>query len=147
MACLSVTMASKHAARAAHRAKPLAGRPEALKLPGLLRALLDEPGRAGIDRVANMSKTQLAATLGLGRDSLYKVKRAASEKTQTRVREMLEVIVRVVPWAGGQPQAMAWYRAQPIAAFGDRTAEALVKEGKAAVVRDYLDFLSQGNFA
>ena len=58
-----------------------------------------------------------------------------------------EVIVRVVPWAGGQPQAMAWYRAQPIAAFGDRTAEALVKEGKAAVVRDYLDFLSQGNFA
>ena len=150
MACLSVTMASKHAARAAHRAKPFAGRPEALKLPGLLRALLDEPGRAGIDRVANalgMSKTQLAATLGLGRDSLYKVKRAASEKTQTRVREMLEVIVRVVPWAGGQPQAMAWYRAQPIAAFGDRTAEALVKEGKAAVVRDYLDFLSQGNFA
>src|SRR5437879_11456011 len=97
MACLSVTMASKHAARAAHRAKPLAGRPEALKLPGLLRALLDEPGRAGIDRVANalgMSKTQLAATLGLGRDSLYKVKRAASEKTQTRVREMLEEIGR-----------------------------------------------------
>src|SRR5207302_11431495 len=40
--------------------EPLAGRPEALKLPGLLRALLDEPGRAGIDRVANalgMSKS------------------------------------------------------------------------------------------
>src|SRR5438874_4120475 len=91
--------------------------------------------------------TLFRSTLGLGRDSLYKAKRAASEKTQTRVREMLEVIVRVVPWAGGQPQAMAWYRAQPIAAFGDRTAEALVKEGKAAVVRDYLDFLSQGNFA
>ena len=143
-------MASKHAARAVHRTKPAAGRPEALKLPGLLRSLLDDPGRAGIDRVANafgMSKTQLATTLGLGRDSLYKAKRAASEKTQTRVREMLEVIVRVVPWAGGQPQAMAWYRAQPIAAFGDRTAEALVKEGKAAVVREYLDFLAQGNFA
>ena len=42
---------------------------------------------------------------------------------------------------------MAWYCAQPIAAFGDRTAEALVKEGKAAVVREYLDFLAQGNFA
>ena len=143
-------MTLKHAARALHRTKPAPGRPEALKLPELLRSLLDEPGRAGIDRVANafgMSKTQLATTLGLGRDSLYKAKRAASEKTQTRVREMLEVIVRVVPWAGGEPQAMAWYRAQPIAAFGDRTAEALVKEGKAAVVRDYLDFLSQGNFA
>src|SRR5438874_3849933 len=61
--------------------------------------------------------TLFRSTLGLGRDSLYKAKRAASEKTQTRVREMLEVIVRVVPWAGGQPQAMAWYRAQPIAAL------------------------------
>ena len=42
---------------------------------------------------------------------------------------------------------MAWYRAQPIAAFGDRTAESLVKEGKAAAVRDYLDYMAQGNFA
>lgn len=94
-----------------------------------------------------MSKTQLAATLGLSRDSLYKVKRAEAEKTQTRVREMLEVIVRVAPWAGGQQQAMAWYRAQAIPALGDRTAEALVKQGKASVVRDYLDFVAQGNFA
>ena len=68
-------------------------------------------------------------------------------EAETRVREMLEVIVRVMPWAGGQQQAMAWYRAQPVAAWGDRTAESLVKEGKAAVVRDYLDFMAQGNFA
>lgn len=94
-----------------------------------------------------MSKTQLALTLGLNRDAVYKAKRAESEKTQMRVREMLEIIVRVLPWAGGQQQAMAWYRAQPVAAWGDRTAEALVKEGKATVVRDYLDFLAQGNFA
>jgi uncharacterized protein (DUF2384 family) len=112
--------------------------------------VLDGRGRAIIDRVADafgMSKTQLALTLGLSRDSLYKTKRAQAVKTQARIRELLEVIVRVMPWAGGQQQAMAWYRAQPIAAFGDRTAEALVKEGKASVVRDYLDFLAQGNFA
>jgi hypothetical protein len=42
---------------------------------------------------------------------------------------------------------MAWYRAQPIPAFGGRTAESLVKEGKASVVRDYLDFAALGNFA
>lgn len=94
-----------------------------------------------------MSKTQLALMLGLSRESLYKAKRAEAEKTQTRVREMLEVIARVMSWAGGQQQAMAWYRAQPIAAFGNRTAESLVKQGKAATVRDYLDFLAQGNFA
>lgn len=143
-------MASKHASHAVHRAKPAKERPESLTLPELLRSLLDAHGRAAIDRVAEafgMSKTQLATTLGLSRESLYKAKRADAEKTQTRVREMLEVIVRVVPWAGGQQQAMAWYRAQPIPAFGDRTAESLVKEGKASVVRDYLDFAAQGGFA
>src|SRR5256885_12655691 len=50
-------MASKHAARVVPRAKQAAGRPEALKLPGLLRSLLDEPGRAGIDRVAKDRKS------------------------------------------------------------------------------------------
>lgn len=143
-------MTSKHATHAAHRPKSAGEAPEALTLPALLRPLLDERGRAVIDRVAEafgMSKTQLALTLGLSRESLYKAKRAEAEKTQTRVREMLEVIVRVMSWAGGQQQAMAWYRAQPIAAFGDRTAEALVKEGKASAVRDYLDFIAQGNFA
>lgn len=143
-------MASKRAAHAVHRAKS-AGEPrQVLTLPELLRSLLDEHGRAPIGRVAEafgMTLTQLALTLGLSRESLYKAKRAEADKTQTRVREMLEVIVRVMSWAGGQQQAMAWYRAQPIPAFGDRTAESLVKEGKATVVRDYLDFMAQGNFA
>ena len=83
-------------------------RRDPLTLPELLRSLLDAHGRAAVDRVADafgMSKTQLATTLGLSRESLYKAKRADAEKTQTRVREMLEVIVRVVPWAGGQGYA------------------------------------------
>ena len=42
---------------------------------------------------------------------------------------------------------MAWYRAQPIPAFGGRTAEALVKDGKAGDLRDYLDHLAMGVFA
>ena len=143
-------MASKNTTRAVHRMKSPEERRDPLTLPELLRSLLDAHGRAAVDRVADafgMSKTQLATTLGLSRESLYKAKRADAEKTQTRVREMLEVIVRVVPWAGGQQQAMAWYRAQPIPAFGGRTAESLVKEGKASVVRDYLDFAALGNFA
>ncbi len=42
---------------------------------------------------------------------------------------------------------MAWYRAQPLPAFGDRTAEALVKEGKATAIREYLDHMAVGGFA
>lgn len=58
-----------------------------------------------------------------------------------------EIIARVRKWAGGDHQALAWYRAQPISAFGDRTAEALVKSGQAEALRDYLNSLALGGFA
>lgn len=60
---------------------------------------------------------------------------------------MLEIIGRVEGWAGGRTQAMAWYRAEPIPAFGGRTAEAPVKSGQASAVRDYLDHLVTGGHA
>ena len=60
---------------------------------------------------------------------------------------MLEIVGRVETWAGGKDQAMAWYRAEPIAALGGRTAEALVKDGKATALRDYLDHVALGGFA
>jgi hypothetical protein len=63
------------------------------------------------------------------------------------ITEMLEIVGRIAEWAGGEKQAMAWYRAEPIAAFGGRTAESLVKEGKASAVRDYLDHVATGGFA
>lgn len=58
-----------------------------------------------------------------------------------------EVLARVLAWAGGEAEALFWYRSQPIAAFGDRTAESLVKSGQAAPLRDYLDSLALGGFA
>lgn len=118
--------------------------------PLLISTLTDIAGNVAIDRVAEsfgMSKTQLAETIGLGREALYKPARAGAPKTQSRIREMLEIISRVSSWAGGKEQAMAWYRAQPIAAFGDRTPESLVKSGKAGALRDYLDHLALGGFA
>ncbi len=117
---------------------------------GLIGSFIDEGGHVAIQRVAasfGMSKGQLAETMGLGRETFHKVARTNAAKTQRRAREMLEIISRIVAWAGGKDQAMAWYRAQPIAAFGDRTAEALVKSGQAAAVRDYLDHLALGGFA
>ena len=50
-------------------------------------------------------------------------------------------------WAGGSAQAMAWYRAEPIPAFGGRTAESLVKSGRARAVREYVDHLATGGYA
>lgn len=116
----------------------------------LVMSFMDRSGEISIADVADsfgLSKTQLAETIGLGRESLYKADRTRTRKTQARIREMLEIISAVTDWAGGKQQAFAWYRSQQIPAFGGRTAEALVKEGKAAAVRDYLDHLAVGGFA
>lgn len=100
-----------------------------------------------IAEILGISKTQLAASAGLSRESLLKSARIGSPKVQNRLREMLEIIDRVSGWAGGRYPALSWYRAQPIPAFGDRTAESLVQEGRAAEVRAYLDHIALGGFA
>jgi uncharacterized protein (DUF2384 family) len=116
----------------------------------MVMQFLDTTGHIVVDRVADrfgLSKTALAETIGLTRETVYRPERANAPKTQARATEMLEILGRVVDWAGGEKQAMAWYRAEPLPAFGGRTAESLVKEGKAAAVRDYLDHVATGGFA
>ena len=116
----------------------------------LFAALSDKHGQVLVDLVADsfgMSKIQVVETAGISRTAMYKPKRLQSPKAQWRMREMLEIVSRVSEWAGGMNQGMAWYRAEPIPAFGGRTAESRVKDGKAAVVRDYLDALAMGGFA
>jgi uncharacterized protein (DUF2384 family) len=113
-------------------------------------SLMDERGAVNLDDMAHvfsMSKAQLAETVGLAREVFQKASRRSGPKAQTRVREMLEIINLVQAWAGGPAQAMAWYRAEPIPAFGSRTAEALVKSGAAGAVRDYIDHLATGGYA
>ena len=94
-----------------------------------------------------LTKKQLSETIGLAPEALYKSRRLTAAKTQTRLREMNEILTRVSGWAGGKAQALAWYRAEPIPAFGGRTAEQLVKSGQAAALRDYLDSIAIGGFA
>lgn len=111
---------------------------------------MDQAGHVVVDRVADrfgLSKTALAETIGLPRETVYRPERANAPKTQARATEMLEIIGRIVDWAGGEKQAMAWYRAEPLPAFGGRTAESLVKDGMAGAVRDYLDHVAVGGFA
>ena len=116
----------------------------------LAAQFFDPKGFVIVDRVADrfgMSKQQFAETIGVKPETVYRATRASAPKTQARATEMLEIVGRIAGWAGGEKQAMAWYRAEPIAAFGGRTAESLVKEGKAAAVRDYLDHIATGGFA
>jgi hypothetical protein len=107
-------------------------------------------GRIDAKRFATMlhlNKGQLAEATGIAPDNLRRRDRAVSPATQTRLRDVAEVLERVAPWVGGVPQAWGWYRATGLPSFGDRTAEALVKAGHAEAVKSYLNRIAEGGYA
>ena len=104
-----------------------------------------EPGR--LTEELRVSKAELASAAGLSREAVSKTARLKAPSTQRRLRDMVEIITRVLPWAGSVPQAFAWYRAQPIPSFGDQTVEDLVKEGRAEAVKAYLARIAVGGYA
>lgn len=115
-----------------------------------LSEVVSESGFVDANRLSakfHVTKTELALATGLGREAISKTARLRSRATQSRLRDVAEIINRILPWAGSVPQAFAWYRAQPLRSFGDRTAEDLVKEGRAEAVRGYLARIAIGGYA
>jgi hypothetical protein len=100
-----------------------------------------------LSALLHISRAELAAALGLSRESVTRAARARAPATQARLRDMVEIINRVRRWSGSPGQAFAWYRSQPLASFGDQTAEALVKESRAESVKGYLDRIAVGGYA
>ena len=94
-----------------------------------------------------ITKSELAAAAGLSRDAVSKSSRNGSISTQTRLREMSEIINRVIPWAGSELAAYAWYRSQSLPSLGDATAEELVRQGRGELVRRHLERIASGGFA
>jgi hypothetical protein len=94
-----------------------------------------------------ITKGELALASGLSRDAVSKSARLRAPATQTRLREVTQVINRIRSWCGSDQQAFAWYRSQPIPAFGDQTAEELVREGRAEHVMNYLEGIALGGYA
>ena len=140
---IMTTKAARAPSRRAATAAPVTG---SVRTSGYF----DAEGLIAIDRVADrfgVSKAQLADTMGVRPETFHRAARAKAPKTQERVTEMIEIVARVADWAGGERQALAWYRAAPLPAFGGRTAESLVKDGKAAALRDWLDHVATGGFA
>lgn len=95
----------------------------------------------------HITKSELALAAGLSRDAVSKAARSQSVVTQARLREVSEIINRVIPWAGSELAAYAWYRSQPLPSFGDATAEELVRQGLGEKVRAYLGRIAAGGFA
>lgn len=116
----------------------------------LLPDVMTDEGTIATDRLAkvlHITKAELATATGLSRDAVSKRDRLSSRPTQTRLRDTVEIIHRATQWTGSVGHAFAWFRAQPLPSFGDKTAEDLVKEGRAQAVKDYLSRIAEGGFA
>ena len=61
------------------------------------------------------TKAEIADTLGLSRDALSRTARIRAPKTQTRLREMVEILRRVEDHTGSPPLvAYAWLRSEAL---------------------------------
>lgn len=115
-----------------------------------LADVMDDGGLIAADRLTEtlrITRRELAFATGLSRDAVAKSVRVRAPATQSRLRDMVEILNRVRDWAGSSQMAFAWYRSQPIPSFGDQTAEALVKQGRAEAVKTYLDRIAIGGYA
>jgi hypothetical protein len=87
---------------------------------------------------------EVARTAGLGKDAVQRRDRVQSDRTQSRLREMIEVINKVEPRFGSALIAYAWYRSEPLHGFSGQTAMQLVRAGRAEDVLDYVDAVDAG---
>lgn len=90
---------------------------------------------------------EIARTAGLGKDAVQRRNRVRSDKTQRRLREMVEIVNKVEPRFGSALMAYAWYRSEPLPGFSGRTAMQLVREGRADEVLDFIDAVDAGVYA
>ena len=93
------------------------------------------------------TKSEIADTLGLGKDALARVSRIRARKTQVRLRQMLEILNRVEAVTGSPLAAYAWFRAEPLPGFGGATPDRLLREGRAEHVHACLDRIMAGGYA
>ncbi|WP_394886055.1 MbcA/ParS/Xre antitoxin family protein (plasmid) [Mesorhizobium sp. AaZ16] len=87
---------------------------------------------------------EVAHTAGLGKDAVQRKDRVRSDKTQRRLREMVEVINKVEPRFGSTLMAYAWYRSEPLPGFSGQTAMQLVRSGRGEEVLEYVDAVDAG---
>lgn len=97
-----------------------------------------------IARVLKTSTDDVAWSVGLGKDAVQRQVRIRSDRTQRRLREMLEVLTKVTPRFGSELVAYAWYRAAPLPGFAGQTAMQLVKAGRSGEVLEFVDAVDAG---
>jgi len=93
------------------------------------------------------TQSEIADTLGLNRDALLRTSRIRAVKSQTRLRQMVEILNRVETATGSPLAAYAWFRAEPLPGFGGATPDQLLREGRTDEVHAHLERIMSGGYA
>ena len=87
---------------------------------------------------------ELLARPDLEKDAVQRKDRVRSNKTQRRLREMIEIVNKVEPRLGSALMENAWYRSEPLPSFSGQTAMQLVRSGRADEVLEDIDAVDAG---
>ncbi|OLP55766.1 hypothetical protein BJF92_09000 [Rhizobium rhizosphaerae] len=99
-----------------------------------------------VDALCTTSK-EIGRTAGFGKDAIQRKDRLRSDRTQRRLREMIEIVNKVEPRFGSASIAYAWYRSEPLSGFSGQTAMQLIRNGRADEVLDYIEAVDAGVYA
>lgn len=94
-----------------------------------------------LSKALGVKVTSLAELTGVHRNTL---RNPSSERLQGRMREMVKVISAAAELTGDLDKAIYWYRNEPIADYGYRTAGELVADGQVEAVLAYIRDIENG---
>ncbi|RWA75332.1 MAG: hypothetical protein EOQ28_09560 [Mesorhizobium sp.] len=115
------------------------------ELSGFIRSLQEprtpyiSPKR--LSQALGVKLANLARLAGVHRNTL---RDPSSERLQGRMREMVKVIWAATERTGAVDKAIYWYRNEPIADYGHRTAAELVADGQVEAVLIFIRDLENG---
>lgn len=97
--------------------------------------------------IVHATETDVAESIGLAETSAARSQENGSSEEQQRLVKLVELLEHVAAWAGDPRTAYQWFCHQPIAGFGGRTAQQLVKAGRVSAVEAYLKRIADGGYA
>ncbi|WP_337271141.1 hypothetical protein [Oryzifoliimicrobium ureilyticus] len=123
-------------ARPAHSYAVVSGFVDSLQEP---RTPYISPSR--LSKALGVKVANLAELTGVHRNTL---RNPSSERLQGRMREMIKAISAAAELSGDLAKAIYWYRNEPIADYGHRTAAELVADGEIEAVLAFIRDLENG---
>jgi len=95
----------------------------------------------------HITKQEFATAIGLRYEALIRIDCHDSKAAQQRIREVIDTLKHIEPWAGSLRAAWSWYRSYAISALGGLTAEQLILQGRSDDLQEYLSYIAENGYA